>query len=508
LASANDLKNKALANILIATGPRGAEVDQFDGKWGPNTDKAVQAAAQLGIEGMTPGATYSNKPKSKEEVDAAARKAEQNTSAVVRYMNSKGMGEKIPAALKKKRTYKTLDSIKQGSTADDAWATEDEYEGPGAISITTADFLSFSDLDKLIKRSGLTGNGFQKMAVQDIKKNVGLAEDKEIVNPLAKQPATLGNFIQSIKLLKSAQAAITGRTKSGWKQILQRFYVRADSQYKRAAGAEEPDENAVQIKTLYINYIRNLANKLERGTANLSDNQAVSAYDLDYKLQQQGGEAASTGQPMPGQAGQAGQGRAMDEGSEYQAQLQKTIDHPLGDIINLWALKKAYGHVMTNIDDYASKLIQGSYLNIESLDEAPLEFADQFLKPLTLDDVKKQFLNDRKLSQQQRAAVQNMTQNSPTYMMYIGMAKLLRVMDVLTKLRADLSRVPSSIDAVIRNQETNSGAQRRTSPQAIKEAAEGWANWNGRILQMIQRINDQYQSLSTGTSQTSRNEPV
>jgi hypothetical protein len=42
------------------------------------------------------------------------------------------------------------------------------------------------------------------------------------------------------------------------------------------------------------------------------------------------------------------------------------------------------------------------------------------------------------------------------------------------------------------------------SPQAMREVERGWANWNSRILEMIQRIDDQYQSLSTGVSQTSR----
>ncbi len=515
---ASNSKNKEFANILIATGPKGAEtIDQFDGKWGPNTDKAVQAAAKLGIEGMTPGATYSYKSKSKEEVDAAAKKAEQNKNIIVQYMNAKGMGEKIPVALKKKRTYKTLDNIKQGSVADDAWVTEEEYEGPGIIPITTADLLSFSDFDKLIKRSGLTGEGFQEMAVQAPAPQQqtpqaqspqtgkpALTEQEALQQGIKPTKINLGSFIQSIKLLKSAQAIKTGRTKSGWKEILQRFGARANNQLRQAAGAEEPDENAVQTKELYKRAIVNLNNKLEKAMANLPDNQAVSAYDLDYKLQyqNQSGVATFTGQPKPGQTGQ------INEGSEFQVQLQHTIDHPLGDVINLWALKRAYGHVMTNIDDYSSKLIQGSYLNIQSLDYAPLEFADQFLKPLLLDDVKKQFLNDRRLSPQQRAAIQNMTQGSPTYMMYVGMAKLLRVMDVLIKLKTDLSRVPSAIDAAIRYQETNSDAQRRTSPQAIQEAARGWAKWNGRILQMIQRVKDEYQSLSSGVSQTSRNEPV
>ena len=498
---ASDPKNKNLANILIATGPKGAEtIDQFDGKWGPNTDAAVQAAAKLGIEGMTPGATYSHKPKSQEEVDAAAKKAEQNTSVIVRYMNSKGMGEKIPAVLKKKRTYKTLDSVKQGSTLDDTWVSEDDYEGAGAISVTTADFISFTDLDKLIKRAVLTGAGFQEAQVQQAPKpaqqqaqgpqqtgNKQTSEQAALQRGVPSAKVNLGSFIESVRLLKSAQAATTGRTKQGWKEILQRFGARAYGQYQRASSAEDADNNVVQAKDLYIRAIGNLNNKLVRGTADLPDDQVISAYDLDYKLQSGAGIAGYAGQPKA-QQGQGQQG--VNEGTEYSVgQKRQMMEHPLGDVINLWALKQSYPETtMKNFNNYSSKLIQGSALDINSLNSSPVEFAEQMLKPLTLDEVKAQFKNHK--------AVQNLRPGTASYMMYVGMAKLLRLRDVLVNLRADLSNVVWATDSFVRSNQL--------SPQAMREVERGWANWNSRILEMIQRIDDQYQSLSTGVSQTSR----
>jgi hypothetical protein len=506
----NDHQYKAVANILIATGPRGADtIDQFDGKWGPNTDRAVRTAAEFGIS-LTPGATYSSKPKTQEQINAAAQKADENLNVIIQYMKNNKIS--VPDALKNKNKYEVLDSVKKGSTVDDSWVTEEEYEGSEAIPLTIANLLSFSSLNKWIKSSGLSGEGFEEAPAQQPQPQAQYTI-QEIVDPWAQQTsekaalqrgvpaAKVNSFIQSVKLLKSAQAAATGRTKSRWTEVLQRFYARASTQLQLATAAD--DENTARIKTLYVNYIRNLFIKLQKGTANLSDNQVISAYDLDFKLQQQSQDniSASPGQLKPGQQAQIG------EGSEFDVERQRVLDHPLGDVINLWALQKVYGHVMTYMSDYAGKLTQGSYLDIESLNDAPLQFANQFLKTLDLSDVKKLFLS-RKISKQQRAEIIRMTQGSPTYMKYVGMAKLLIVMDVLSKLRADLNGIPSAVEAAVRNQESNSNAKRRVSPRAIQEAMQGWAKWNARISQMIQRINSEYQSLSAGVSQISRNEPV
>jgi len=493
LASKNDLKNKNLPNILISTGPKGmAAIDQFDGKWGPNTDAAVQAAAKLGIEGMTPGATYSEKPKSTDDLAAAAAKAEKNINAIAKYMKKIGMEKKIPADVIKKRTYRTLDRIKSGSTVDNTWVSQDDYDGNDAIPVTTADFISFMDLDELIKRAVLIGDVFNEAPVQAIQKEEPKAnfKNKEIVDPW--RTTAKASFIESVRLLKSAQQAQTmGRTKQGWREILKRFDARAFHQYQKAVSAEDADNNIVQTKNLYRKVIENLGQKLN-AAKKLPDNQVISAYDLDYKLHAAGGEVAaytSKSEPVQNQE---------NEGTEYTRSAVGRYIAGLSDEIDLDNLHQQFGdNVMNNYKDYHEYIATKTW-EIKDLRTMPNLFVDRMIDTLNYKDS----LIYMNISPSQIVQLPNIPPKT-TYLnlpqvyppltdKIILLANYKNFLEILQGVKSDLKMVFSKISDQI--------SQNKGDLEAFHATKDAWYRWSDAITEMYNNATRAYTDVNRGVS--------
>jgi len=494
MALASDLKNKNLANILISTGPKGAEtIDQFDGKWGPNTDAAVQAAAKLGVEGMTPGATYSQKPKKPDELAAAAAKAEKNVNAIAQYMKQKGMEGKIPAAVIKKRTYRTLDRIKSGSTVDNTWVSQDDYDGNDAIPVTTADFISFMDLDKLIKRAGLIGDVFNEAPVQAIQKEEPQANfrNKEIVDPWG--PTAKASFIESVRLLKSAQAQTMGRTKQGWIEILKRFDARAFHQYQTAVNAEDADANIVQTKILYRKVIANLGQKLN-GAKDLPDNQVISAYDLDYKLQAAGGDvAAYTGKSKPVQNQEQ-----VNEGTGYTRSAVGRYIAGLSDEVDLYNLHLQFGdNVMSNYENY-HKYIATKTWEIRDLRTMPNLFVERMISSLNYEaSLIYMNINPSQIVQlpniPPKTTYRNLPQVYPPLTdKIILLANYKNFLEILQGVKSDLKMVFSKISDQI--------SQNNGDPEAFHATKDAWNRWSDAITEMYNNATRAYTDVNRGVS--------
>ena len=479
LVSYNDQKTKNLANILIATGPKGmAAIDQFDGKWGPNTDAAVQAAAKLGIEGMTPGATYSEKPKSADDLAAAAAKAEKNINAIAKYMKQNDMESKIPAAVIKKRTYKTLDIIQSGSTVDDTWVSQDDYDGNDAIPVTTADFISFMDLDKLIKRAGLIGDVFNEAPVKEAPK--ANLKNEKIVDPW--EATAKASFIESVRLLKSAQQAQTmGRTKQRWIEILKRFDARAFGQHQREANAEDADANIVQTKILYRKFIENLVQKLNAAKS-LPNNQVISAYDLDYKLK------ASPGQNQ----------EQVNEGAEHTRSAVGRYIAGLSDEIDLDNLHLQFGdNVMSNYENY-HKYIATKTWEIRDLRTMPNLFVDRMIDKLNYEaSLIYMNINPSQIVQLPNIPPKTTYLNLPqVYPLLtdkiILLANYKNFLEILQGVKSDLKMVFSKISDQI--------SQNKGDLEAFHATKDAWYRWSDAITEMYNNATRAYTDVNRGVS--------
>jgi hypothetical protein len=417
---------------LLTTGPqRGRPVadtaEALDGKWAGATQKAINAAKALGIEGLVNGPTYlRNNPK-------APQMAETNREAIAQFMSSKGL--EVPNSAK----FVDFDRIKPGAAlapSDSSpmpnWIMAPENDPAATIPVLPLVFSSLYEFEKFATNNNLASK-LRKATRKELEEQFGRFTEEK------------------------------GFTVTQWKNLLGAFYARASVQ----ANAAKRQNKDVARKTAYLTDVVNLFARLQAAVGSETDpNKVVTAYDIESK------QLNKEMSKLQGQQGQQPGGAYTNEGGEVNVTQSSvpSLSNPLSDDINLTVLKKYYPSALANYSRYKPNLLYTEW-NINQMYTSPEQFSARLLGQMTYDKALNVYRNlgyNVKLPN-------NVT---PEYMAFLTRdASLVALFRTLQMILTDLGRVMAQYDQYL--------GEGKVSRMNVRNVRNAWNQWSDALTEMI-----------------------